>query len=118
MKTPLFRVDLVELAVLFPLHAQRLGHFAMGFEAHGLQLLGGFGDQLQRQLPGLQALLVGGILERPLDLLGLLARIQLTDLFEQLRIGFGEALQRQGLTGFFAIMGLSSADRGAGVSTG
>ncbi|MNP56242.1 hypothetical protein D3C76_1509530 [compost metagenome] len=64
----------------------------MRLQAHGLQLLGGFGDQLQGQLPRLDTLLLGRILERPLDLLGLLARIQLTDLFEQLRVGLGKAL--------------------------
>ncbi|MNR66961.1 hypothetical protein D3C85_1907090 [compost metagenome] len=64
----------------------------MRLQAHGLQAPRGFGNQLQRQLPGLNALLIGRILECPLDLLGLLARIQLTNLFEQLRVGLGKAL--------------------------
>ncbi|CAI8827056.1 hypothetical protein EMIT047CA2_240039 [Pseudomonas soli] len=97
----LLRLDIVELAVFFPSQAQRLGHLAVHFQAHGLQLLRRLGDQLQRVLPGLDTLLLGCILERPLDLLGLLAGIQLTDFFEQLRIGLGKTLQRQGLARLF-----------------
>ncbi|MNH30956.1 hypothetical protein D3C79_912820 [compost metagenome] len=61
---------------------------------------------MQRQLPRLDTLLLRRIFECPFDLLGLLTRIQLADFFEQLRIGFGEALQRQGLTGFFCNHGV------------
>ena len=91
----------------------------MGLQAHGLQLLRTFGNQLQRQLPGLKPLLIGSILECPLDLLSLLTRIQLADFLEQLRIGFSEALQRQGLAGFFAIIRVFLCrPKRAGVSTG
>ena len=102
----LLRVDFVELAVLFPGHAQRLSDLAVRLQAHGLQLLRAFGDQLQRQLPRSYTLLLGRIFEGPFDLLGLLMRIQLADFFEQLRVGVGEALQRHGLTGFFCNHGV------------
>ncbi len=43
--------------------------------------------------------------------------IQLANVLEQLRVGLREALQRQGLAGFFCNHDDSSADPLAGVST-
>ena len=107
------------MAVLLPAHAQRLCHLPVGFQAHRLQLLGAFGNQLQRQLPRLKALLMSGIFERPLDLLRLLMRIKLTDLFQQLWMGLGKALQRKGLTGFFCNHRAAPLPtQRAGISTG
>ncbi len=87
-------LNIVQLAVLVPVHAQSFGDLRMGLQPHLLELFRRFGNQLQRQFLGFDPSAFGFILKSPLKLLLLFGRAELADfVFER---GMGRQIFRQG----------------------